>query len=77
MASSRYKIERMPDGIAVSARVVQNYYMHRFVLPHLSQIGDLHKCLRILPLPFKNSSIIEVRFSIDGIIKFENKIRKG
>ena len=53
MASSRYKIERIPDGIAVSARFVQNYYMHRFVLPHLSQIGDLYKCLRILPLPFK------------------------
>ena len=54
MASSRYKIERMPDGITVSACVVQNlYYLHRFVLPHLSPIGDLHKCLRILPLPFK------------------------
>ena len=54
MTSSRYKIERMPDCIAVSARVVQNlYYLHRFVLPHLSLIGDLHKCLRILPLSFK------------------------
>ncbi len=54
MTSSRYKIEHMPDCIAVSARVVQNlYYLHRFVLPHLSPIGDLHKCLRILPLSFK------------------------
>lgn len=35
MTSSRYKIERMPDGIAVSARVVQNLLLYvpvRFTL---------------------------------------------